>query len=93
MMRLTLRLMITPATDSTVRENTPNPTMPDMIIQLLIEHRHYIIGAASPILGVYLSTMDQVEAMLRVLGLCVGLLAGVLTVIKLHYEIKKAKKK
>jgi len=67
--------------------------MLDMILQVIIDHKHYIIGAVSPILGVYLSTMDQVEAMLRVLGLCIGMLAGILTIVKLHYEIKKAKKK
>lgn len=62
-----------------------------MILRILGEHKGYFAGALAPLGAVVMSTFEHIEGSLRLAGLVIGIAVGVMTLIKLHYEINKNK--
>lgn len=62
-----------------------------IINEFLSQNKPHIIGAVTPLLMVVLSYVNLIADWIRLGGLFVGLVVGILTGIKLIIEIQQAK--
>jgi len=63
-----------------------------IVNDFLSQHKPHIIGMATPLLMVMMSYVDAIAEWLRLGGMFVGIVVGLLTAYKLLVEIKAVKK-
>lgn len=64
-----------------------------VVNEFLSHHKPHIVGMITPLLMVMMSYVEAIADWLRLGGMFVGIIVGVLTTYKLLVEIRVAKKK